>query len=522
MSIRGRNSWLALSVLCLGFFMVLLDTTIVNIAVPQITTSLGASLDEVLWIVDAYILAYATLLITLGRLGDLVGQKRLFLVGLVVFAAASAACGLAQSPTQLIATRALQGVGGALLTPQTLAMVTMLFPENRRGTAYGIWGGVAGLATIAGPTIGGWLVTSLGWRWIFFVNVPVGAITLVLGAWLLPDLRLNRRHRLDWQGTLLVGAGVFGVCYALIERRLYLLIPAAAVLALFVWQQRAHRDREPLVPAGIFADRNFATMCAVQAGISFGVIGLFLPLVIFLQSVLSLSALQAGLVLAPMSIASVASAPMAGRLADRDAGKELLIFGLLLWAGGIVWVLRATRLAYDRREFVTGLVIAGFGLGMTYAPLQSIAMRRIQPQMAGAAAGVMNTTRQIGSVLGLACVGALLEAQLVARLPGAARENAIALPGSLRNHFLEQFEKIDSAKGLQVGVGQSGAHLPADLPSSVRPAIEQVSERTFYDAYIPAMRFTLIVPLAVLALALVGALLARRTPAELPARTPSP
>jgi EmrB/QacA subfamily drug resistance transporter len=519
-----RSPWLVLAVLCLGFFMILLDTTIVNIAVPALTTSLQASLDQVLWIVNAYTLTYAGLLITGGRLGDLYGPKRLFMAGLALFTAASALCGLAQTPAQLIAARALQGVGGALLTPQTLAILTMIFPANRRGTAFGIWGAVAGIATIAGPTFGGWLVTALGWRWIFYVNLPIGAATLVLAAALLPDLRFNRPHRLDWLGTGLASLGLLLVCLGLIEGPShrwgagwgFVSIPAVlgaglAVLALFAWQQRAHRDREPLLPAGIFADRNFAAMCAVVAAISFGMLGLFLPLVIFLQSVLSLSALQAGLVLAPMSLASIASAPFAGRLADRYGGRDTLATGLVLWAGGIGLVLWATRQYYDRTQLIAGLVVAGLGLGMTFAPLQTIAMRNIAPRVASSAAGVMNTARQLGALLGSAVTGALLQMQLAANLGPAARENVQALPLSFRPWVLDGFEKAASTvKGLEVGAGQRGAHLPPDLPSSVLPAIEQVALKTFHDAYIPAMRTTLVVPVAVLAAAVLGALFVRQ------------
>ncbi|HZM84199.1 MAG TPA: MFS transporter [Candidatus Limnocylindrales bacterium] len=521
-----RSPWFILSILCLGFFMILLDTTIVNIAVPEMTVTLGSTLDQILWIVNAYTLTYATLLITGGRLGDLFGQKRLFIVGLTIFTLASALCGLAQSPGQLIATRVLQGVGGALLTPQTLAIITMTFPPNRRGTAFGIWGAVAGIATITGPMFGGWLVTSLSWRWIFYVNLPIGLATLALGWLFLPDLRLNKRHRLDPIGFVLASAGLFLLCYGLIEGPSHawgrvwgpvsipILLGAGVVLLVaFILQQRGHS--EPLVPMKVFADRNFAVMSGVIAAISFGMLGLFLPLVIFLQSVLSLTAWQAGLILAPMSLASVASAPFAGRLADKYGGKDTLITGLILWAGGVGLVLWATRLYYDKGELITGLVIAGFGLGMTFAPLQSIAMHNVQPQVASAAAGVMNTMRQLGAVLGSAAVGAVLQVQILNHLAVSARANADALPLSMRPRFMEGFEKAAAAKGgLQVGVGQTGSHLPDNIPYTIRPAIEQVAQKTFYEAYIPAMRATLILPVVVLVLAVIVALLVRPRPED--------
>jgi EmrB/QacA subfamily drug resistance transporter len=523
---RQTSPWLILTVLCVGFFIILLDTTIVNIAVPALTTDLHAVLTQVLWIVNAYTLVYAGLLITGGRLGDLYGQKRLFLLGLTVFVLASAGCGLATSPAMLISTRALQGVGGALLTPQTLAILTVTFPANRRGAAFGIWGAVAGVATIAGPTVGGLLVTTVGWRWIFFVNLPVGALALALAIRYLPDLRFNRRHRLDWPGTVLASLGLFLICLGLIEGPSHhwgtvwgpvsipvVLGAGVAVMVLFIWYQRRNRDREPLVPAEIFADRNFITMAAVVAAISFGMLGLFLPLVIFLQSVLAMSAWQAGLILAPMSLASVASAPFAGRLADRYAAKEALVAGLVLWAAGIAMVLWETRLYYDRDRLITGLVVAGFGLGMTFAPLQSIAMRKVRPHAAGAAAGVMNTARQIGAVLGSAVTGAVLQSQLASRLGPAARVDVLLLPQSFQPPVLDGFEKAAaSAKGLEVGVGETGAHL-GNLPDTIRPGIEQVALKIFQDAYIPTMRVTLIVPIAMLTLAVVGAALVRR-PAE--------
>lgn len=531
---RHTNPWLILTVLCIGFFIILLDTTIVNIAVPALTADLHAVLTQVLWIVNAYTLVYAGLLITGGRLGDLYGHKRLFLLGLTVFVLASAACGLATGPAMLIATRALQGVGGALLTPQTLAILTVTFPANRRGTAFGIWGAVAGLATVTGPTFGGWLVTALGWRWIFWVNLPIGIAAGLLAVRYLPRARPGRRPRLDWTGTVLASLGLFLICSGLIEGPSHhwgtlwgpVSIPALVgagviVVLVFAWQQRRDRDREPLVPVGIYADRNFAVMSGVIAAISFGMLGLFLPLVIFLQSVLQLSAWQAGLILAPMSLASVASAPVAGRMADRAAAKDALMAGLVLWAGGIAIVLWATRLYYDRNQLIIGLVVAGLGLGMTFAPLQSIAMRNVRPRMAGAAAGLMNTSRQLGAVLGSAATGALLQTQLASRLMPAAQDDVQALPQSFQQPLLDGFAKAaHGIQGLEVGTGETGAHLPADLPSTVRPAIEQVALKTFQDAYIPAMRITLLVPVAVLALALIGAAFVRPTDPEPPVVEP--
>ncbi|WP_213454067.1 DHA2 family efflux MFS transporter permease subunit [Rhizomonospora bruguierae] len=519
---RERSPWLVLFVLCLGFFMILLDTTIVNIAIPDMGTDLDASLDQILWVINAYVLVYAVLLITAGRLGDLWGPKRMFIAGLVVFTLASAACGFARNPEQLIIGRIVQGVGGALLTPQTLSVLTVIFPPEKRGAAFGIWGGVAGVATIAGPTLGGFLVTNFGWEMIFFVNLPVGILTVALAAWAMPGLKLNRRHRLDTLGTLLATVGLFLVVYGLIEGEPHhwgkvwgpVTIPeviGAGVLVLiaFGWHQYATRGGEPLVPFSIFADRNYSLMNWVSAAIAFGMLGLFLPLVIFLQSVVGLSAFHAGVATAPMSLVSMVIAPVAGRLADRLGGKWILFAGLSLWTAGMGMVVWLSRQDAGQWTLLPGLLVAGFGLGFTFAPLSTIAMRNIAPRVAGAASGVLNTTRQLGGVIGSAAVGALLQVQLSDHLRDSAREHAAALPPQVRDQFVAGFSNAASGS-LHIGAGQTGVQLPPDVPAQVRPAIEAAAAATFHEAFTAAMRTTLILPLAVLAVAALSCLLIRR------------
>ncbi len=341
-----RNPWLVLLVLCLGFFMILLDTTIVNIAIPSMIDTLKASLDQILWVLNAYILVYAVLLISAGRLGDLYGQRNLFALGLAIFTVASAVCGLAQNTNELIAARVVQGVGGALLTPQTLAIITTIFPPERRGAAFGIWGAVAGIAAVLGPTLGGFIVTYWNWRGIFYVNLPVGILAL-LGAFLIvPDLRPGRRHGLDQVGVLLASLGLFGIVFGLIEGQRYnwgtifgwVTIPEiigagiAVFIAFVIWERF---QPEPLVPLSLFSDRNYSLMNWISAAMSFGMLGLFLPLTIYFQSVLGMTALRAGLTLAPMSLVSMVVAPNAGRMADRIGGKYILMAGLTLFAVGM-------------------------------------------------------------------------------------------------------------------------------------------------------------------------------------------
>jgi EmrB/QacA subfamily drug resistance transporter len=512
-----HSPWLVLSVLCLGFFMILLDTTIVNIAIPNMIDGLHASLDQILWVLNAYVLVYAVLLITAGRLGDLYGPKQLFMIGLVIFTLASAACGFANNPNQLIAARVAQGIGGALLTPQTLSVLTVIFPPERRGAAFGIWGAVAGVATVAGPTLGGFIVTHWGWRWIFYVNVPVGAVALVMAGIVMPNLKLNRRHRLDLLGTLLVTVGLFLVTYGLIEGQSHdwgtvwgsititeIIVAGVAVLAVFVIQQYLQRNKEPLVPFAIFRNRNFSVMNFVVASLGFGMLGLFLPLVIYLQSVLGLTALQAGLAVAPMSLVSMFLAPVAGRMSDRFDGKYILLVGLSLFAGGMAIVLASAHPDTTPVQLLPGLLVAGVGLGMTFAPLQTVAMHDIAPRMAGAASGVINTTRQLGAVIGSAAVGALLQNQLAVQLSASAKEHAAALPEQFRAQFVAAFSHATGGN-LEVGAGQSGINVGANVPEAVRKIITD----TFHEGFTNAMRVSLILPISLIAVAALSCLLAK-------------
>src|SRR6516162_3872281 len=270
--LRG-NPWAVLVVVSLGFFMTLLDLTIVNIAIPNMIDRLNASLDDVLWVLNAYALVLAVLVITAGRLGDLIGQRTMFVAGIAVFTAASAACGFGPTAGWLIGFRAVQGLGAAMLMPQTLAIVTMTFPPERRGAAFGIWGAVAGLATIAGPTLGGLLVTAFDWRWIFFVNLPIGVAVLALTFVIIPDLKPGRRHQLDLLGVALASAALLAICYGLVEGERYnwgtitgfITIPlvigiGVLLLVAFLLVQRMTQGQEPLVPFALFRDRNYSVV----------------------------------------------------------------------------------------------------------------------------------------------------------------------------------------------------------------------------------------------------------------------
>ena len=517
------NPWLILVVLTTGFFMILLDTTIVNVAIPAMSTALNTTLDQILWVLNAYILVYAVLLITAGRLGDLFGQRTLFAVGLFVFTVASALCGISQTVNELIAARILQGVGGALLTPQTLAILTSIFPPERRGAAFGVWGGVAGLATIAGPTIGGAIITYISWRWIFFINVPIGIAALIATFAIIPDLRPGRRQGWDLVGVVLASAGLFGIVFGLIEGQRYnwgqitstvITIPeiigaGAILIVLFIFWERF--QTQPLVPLSLFADRNFAVANWIAAAISFGMLSMFLPITIYLQSVRGFSALTAGLTIAPMSLTSMVVAPFAGRFSDRIGGKYILMTGISLFTIGMASLAFVAGPDSTWVNFLLPTIIAGAGMGMTFAPMTTVAMRNISPRIAGAASGVLNTIRQLGAAVGSAVVGAILQNRLAISLHDQAVSHAAALPAAFRSQFIAAFSSVAS-NGFQIGTGENGAKLPAGIPPAAAHQLTVLAHDVFVSAFIDAMKSTFILPVIFLAFTAATTLLIKRTP----------
>ncbi|MFD0802814.1 DHA2 family efflux MFS transporter permease subunit, partial [Streptomonospora algeriensis] len=476
--LRG-NPWAILLTLCLGFFMTLLDLTIVNIAIPDMTRKLGAPLDAIMWVINGYTLALAVLIITAGRLGDLYGQRRLFLIGIAVFTAASALCGMATGVYTLIAARVLQGVGAATLMPQSMALIVRIFPAERRGAALGVWGSVAGLATIAGPTLGGVLVTAFDWRFIFFVNIPLGALALILTLVLIPrDPSSEGRARLDATGVVLATAALTCLSFGLIEGerfdwgRIYgpvsipvLLAAAAALFGVLAWQQRARQGRDPLVPFVLFADRNFGLMSLAAALVSVAMLGLFLVFSIHLQSVAGMSALEAGLTMAPMSVVSMVAAPVVGRLVDRHGGKYFLSAGSAIFAGGVGWLVWTLGIEGTWLTYLPPLLVMGLGVGSIFGPMNTLAMYRVQPSMAGAGSGVLNTVRQLGSVVGSAVVAAVMQAVLAQRLAERASRRAQELPPEAREPFVSGLV-AGAQRGVEVG-GAAGPEPPPGVSEEV-------------------------------------------------------
>src|SRR5579884_1918873 len=425
---RERNPWLVLLVLCTAVFMLLLDSTVVNVAQQKIKEGLGADLSQIQWVLDSYILVYAVLLLAFGRLGDVFGRKRLFLVGMAIFTAASALCGASHWLGQqvglsgadaLILARVIQGVGGAFMMPQTLSLLTVVFPPERRGAALGIWSGMVSLGAIVGPIIGGLVVTHYAWEWIFLINVPIGAVAFVAALAIIPESKDPRAsRRLVWGGLLLSGVGIFALVYALIEggkrgwgdpEILGLIAVGAVLLTLFVWWEA--RAADPLMKLELFKLRNFWVGNVVAGTISFGLLGIMFPLTLFLQVALGFSPIRAGLTTAPMSVVIMLVAPLAGRMTDRIGARWILFVGLALAGGGILLMVTELNLQTTWVPLLPSMTLTGAGMGLTFAPMTTAAMQEVPPRIAGSASGIINTIRQTGQVLGVAVLGSVLQSR---------------------------------------------------------------------------------------------------------------
>jgi len=447
---RDRGPWPALWALVIGFFMILVDTTIVSVANPAIKAALDPDtpdLDNVVWVTSAYLLAYAVPLLITGRLGDRFGPKNIYLIGLAIFTLASLGCGLSGSLGALIAFRAVQGLGAALMTPQTMAVITRTFPPNRRGAAMGLWGATSGVALLVGPLAGGLLVDGFGWEWIFFVNLPVGVVGFVL-AWILVPKLETHKHRFDLVGVFLSATSLFLIVFGLQEAEKYdwgviwgpisvwsLIITGVAVMGLFVWQQARTRS-EPLVPLPLFRDRNYSIANLTIATVGFTVTSMSLPLMFFVQLARGLTPTQAALLLVPMAVFAGVLSPFAGRLIDRIDPRWMLIPGLLLVSGSLVLYSSLMNVDTPIWAFLIPSAIMGIGNAGMWGPLATTATRNLTPRQAGAGAGIYNTMRTVGSVIGSAAIAAFMQARLEANLPGAAEASSEGFGGGALPPFV--------------------------------------------------------------------------------------
>jgi EmrB/QacA subfamily drug resistance transporter len=425
----------------LGVFMTALDTLVVTTALPVLRADLGTSLTDLEWTVNAYNLAFACLLLTGAALGDRFGRRRLFALGIAIFTVASAAAALSPSVAALIAARALQGVGAAIVTPLTLTLISEAFPTEKRGLAIGLWGGIAGLAVAAGPVVGGAVAGGISWQWIFWLNVPVGLVVIPLAVSRLSE-SFGPRPELDLVGLGLAGAGALGMTWGIVRAGatawgsaevVASLVGGLALVAAFVaWERRAS---SPMMPVALFSDRGFATANAVSFLMLAALFGVLFLMAQFLQTALGHSPLEAGVRLLPWTAAPVVIAPLAGALADRFGNRPFMALGLALQAIGLAWVALIAEPGMGYGQLGIALTVAGVGISMCFPTVANAVMGSVPLSQAGVASGTNSMVRELGGVLGIAVLASVF-----------AREGVYESPQA----FVDGF-----AQALWVGVGLS-------------------------------------------------------------------
>jgi EmrB/QacA subfamily drug resistance transporter len=421
--------WRALIVVLVAGFMVLLDVSIVNVALPSIARGLGADDSDLQWVVSGYALAFGLVLVAGGRIGDARGRRPTLMIGLAIFTLASAACGLAQSPVMLIIARLVQGVGGGLVTPQNAGLIQHLFRGAERGRAFGLFGAVVGVSTAIGPLLGGLLIqfggAQEGWRWIFFVNLPVGIVAMILAVRTVPYRPRQKGERTDYDpvGAVVLGLATLLVLLPFVESRTWsgglkwtLLVPAALLGVLFVrWERRyRRRGREPMVDLALFGRRSYTFGAALALAYFVGFTGVFFIYALFLQDGMGYTALQSGLASTPFALGSAVGAWLGGRVITR-IGSRLVAAGLVLVIVGLLasWV--AIGLVDSPAvgwAVAAPFLVAGLGSGLVIAPNQTLALSEVPPRQGGAAGGVLQTGQRIGSAAGIAAVGSLYYSRL--------------------------------------------------------------------------------------------------------------
>ncbi len=488
---NAREKVIVLLTMCFALAMAMLDNTVVNVALPTLNRELGASLSDLQWIVDGYVLAFASLLLTGGILGDRYGRKRMFLTGLAVFTTASFLCGISASSEQLIIFRALQGVGAALLMPGTLSILTVTFPPQERAKAIGLWAGMSGLALALGPTLGGYMVEHLGWESVFFLNVPIGIVAFAVAWRTVTESRSDEARQLDIPGLLLGTGALFSITFALIEANqrgwgdpliLTTLFGGVALVAAFlVWE---HRSPHAMMPLSFFRIPAFSAGSMVAFSVSLGMFATFFFLSLYMQSpyLRGYTAFEAGLRFLPMTLMIVVTAPLAGRYASTHGSRAPMTYGLLLAGGGL---LSLSWLTADTPYWIMGAIFAvmGHGMGATMAPMTAAVMNAVGQQRAGLGSAMTNTSREVGGVFGIALLGTILFTRL-----------SSVLSSSLGGLGLTAQQ--------QAGISAAASHGQLDVTAyGLTPDQQAAVGKAFGDAFMSGFQWALLTAGAVLLIA---------------------
>ncbi len=403
-------------IVSIGLFMVTLDNLVVSTALPVIRVDLGATLEELEWTVNAYTLTYAVFLLTGAALGDRFGRRRMFAVGVALFSAASAAAALAPSTNSLIAARAVQGLGAALVTPLSLTLLSEAVPDGKRGLAIGAWSGVSGLGVAMGPVVGGAITEGISWQWIFWVNVPIGLVIAPLAAWKLIE-SYGPDRGLDPRGLVLAVAGLFPLTFGVVRASTLgwgsttvVACLAAGVILIALFLVAESRTGSPTLPLRFFASRAFSATNAASFAMFFGIFGSIFFLSQFFITVQGLSPLEAGLRILPWTAMPIFVAPVAGLLSDRVGARPLMALGLLLQAFAMFWIARFAAVDTPYSDFIPAFVAAGAGMSLVFAPSANAVLSSVKPNEAGKASGATNTIRELGGVFGVAVLATVFAA----------------------------------------------------------------------------------------------------------------
>jgi EmrB/QacA subfamily drug resistance transporter len=422
-----ERKWRVLIVVCVAVFMLLLDITVVNVALPNIEKELNTSFTDLQWIVDAYALTLAAMMLNAGSLGDRLGRKRIFLGGIALFTIASAFCGAATTPLWLIVARGAQGIGGAAMFAVSLAIITQEFHGRERGTAFGIWGATVGMAVAIGPLVGGALTTYVGWRWIFFVNLPIGVVCVAAGLRQLHETRDEEHGGFDPAGLVTLTTGLFALVIGLFRGndwgwssgRVVGLFAAAVVLLAAFAMIELRRDA-PMFDIRLFKVPTFTGAQITAFAMSSGMFAQFLFIPLYIENVLGYSAVAAGVRFLPLSLVSFVVAPIAGRLSAR-LPVRLLLGGGLAVIGVALLLMSGIKLGSSWTTLLPGFILAGIGIGLVNAPLASTAVSVVEPRRAGMASGINNTFRQVGIATGIAALGAIFQSRITSHLAASGR-----------------------------------------------------------------------------------------------------
>jgi EmrB/QacA subfamily drug resistance transporter len=491
MPMSSRQRWTLVAV-CMGTFMLLLDITVVNVALPDIRKELNASFTDLQWVVDAYSLTLATLLLTAGSLADMFGRRRVFVIGMGIFVVASALCGLSGTPTMLNLSRALQGVGGATMFATSLALLGVEFQGRERGAAFGAWGATIGFAVAVGPLVGGALTDGLGWEWIFFVNVPVGILTMVLATLRVPDSRNPEAGGIDWLGTITFSGSLFLLVFGLIRANdlgwgsttiVMRFVGAVVLFVLFILAEQ--RVKNPMFPLSLFRKPAFDGVSIAAFALSAAMFAMFLYITLYLQNILGYSPFHAGLRILPLSITSFVVAPIAGRLTERYPVRVFLGVGLLLVSLALL-LMHGVKPDSSWTTLLAGLIVAGVGIGMCNPALATGAVGVVPPQRSGVASGINNTCRQVGIATGIAALGAILQASIRTKIEPLVSASPVHAHAN------------DVARAIAGGGGQAVAH---SVPPNLAARFGSAADAAYTSAFNEILAVGAVV-------ALVGALLA--------------